>query len=576
MTSPWYEGPLPPRSFRSLFKWGAPDQYKHPNRHLVRLLQNTFGISAADLAAPLDLGLDPLPADLPPTRLSPGQIAELTALVGGPENVRLDPYDRLRASYGKTMYDLIRLRRRVVENLPDAVLCPRDRADVAAVLAWCAAQKLPLYVYGGGSSVTRGFEAVRGGITLDLSAHMRRILSFNETDQTITVEAGLSGPELENALNAAPQRFGAQHAYTCGHFPQSFEFSSVGGWVVTRGAGQNSTYYGKIEDIVFSQEYVTPAGLLTTPAFPRTAAGPDLNQVMMGSEGAFGVLTAVTLRIFRRTPPAAARQFAWMFKTWPAGLSAVRELLQSECGRPSVLRLSDPEETEVGLKLYGVDHPVVDRFFNALGCKPMQKCLLLGSVDGGAPGYTRAVLREIQRICARSGAVPLSALHITRRWEKDRFRDPYLREDLQDHGILIDTLECAVTWSQLEGVHAAVRAYVKQRPQTICMTHLSHVYPQGANLYFIFIARLSDPDEYLRLQYGILETLTAAGAAVSHHHGVGKASAPWLAGMLGAPGMGVLHALKNHFDPGFILNPGGTLALDLTPEQEQKRWGLSA
>jgi alkyldihydroxyacetonephosphate synthase len=169
----------------------------------------------------------------------------------------------------------------------------------------------------------------------------------------------------------------------------------------------------------------------------------------------------------------------------------------------------------------------------------------------------------------------LTPFQVTQRWEKSRFTDPYLREDLMDFGILIDTLECAVTWEQAPEVHARVRQFVKSRPQTICMTHLSHAYPQGTNLYFIFIARITDIDEYLRLQYGILEAMQQSGAAISHHHGIGKQTGPWLKGQIGAACMDVIRALKSHFDPHNVLNPGGTLGLDMNAEQRQKRWGMS-
>jgi alkyldihydroxyacetonephosphate synthase len=163
---------------------------------------------------------------------------------------------------------------------------------------------------------------------------------------------------------------------------------------------------------------------------------------------------------------------------------------------------------------------------------------------------------------------------VVQSWEKSRFTDPFLREDLSDFGILIDTLECAVPWSKLRQVHAGVRAVVKARPQTVCMTHLSHAYPQGANLYFIFIARISDIGEYLELQYSVLEAIQKTGAAMSHHHGIGKQTAPWLEEQIGTPALDVIRALKNHFDPRGILNPGGTLGLDMTPEQRGKCWGI--
>ena len=558
---PWIHAAPPAGSWRSLFKWGAPDVFKHPNARLYALMKETFGMADGDFVTPRDTGLAPV-AFSPPEPLAPAHLAAFQAMLGE-GNVQSDSFTRLRAASGKTMLDLLRLRAGLAEHLPGAVLCPRNRHDVERIVAYAVDHDLPVLARGGGTSVTRGLEAPRGGVCLDLTRHMNKVLAFNETDQTITVEPGLYGPELERILRAAPSLLGASRPYTCGHFPQSFEFSTVGGWVVTRGAGQNSTYYGKIEDLVLSQEYVTPAGLLRTGNHPAAATGPDIDQILMGSEGAFGVLTAVTLRLHRYLPENR-RQFSYLFPDWEAGCAAAREILQSEAGRPSVFRLSDPEETEVALKLYGADHPVLNALSALRGLKPGQRCLLLGTADGEA-GHARNVRAQVGRIARRGGAQSTTGL-VTRAWEHGRFLDPYLREDLQDFGILIDTLECAVTWDTLARVHREVRAYVHARPHTICMTHMSHLYPQGANLYFIFIARMEAIPEYLAFQSGILDVIRAQGAALSHHHGIGRMTAPWLEGQLGTVQMDLLRAIKRHLDPTNIMNPGGTLGLDLPPE----------
>ena len=287
-TPPWCETVAPPGSRRSLFKYGDPAGFKHPGSGLYAFIKETFGMTDADFQSP-NLCMDPLPTEIP-SRLSRAHLEALTAIVGE-ENIRLDTVSRVKASYGAGQVDALRLRQGIMENLPEAVLAPRGKDDVEAIVNYCNDHRIPLYVYGGGSTVTRGMEAVKGGICLDLSTHMRRVLSFNETDQTITVEPGIWGPELEDILNRAPETLSASRAYTCGHFPQSFEHSSVGGWVVTRGAGQNSTYYGKIEDILYSLEMVYPGGVIRTPNYPRSATGPDMRQILAGSEGTFGVVT---------------------------------------------------------------------------------------------------------------------------------------------------------------------------------------------------------------------------------------------------------------------------------------------
>ncbi len=559
----WFEGVLPERSYRSLFKWGAPEEYKHPNPGLYAVMKETFGLTDEHFKRSENLGLEEVQVEVP-VSLDSRHVDHFVGLLGD-ENVSRDTYTRIRVSYGKTMLDLLRLRRQKVENLPDLVLHPRDKNDVAAIIKYCDEQSVPVYVFGAGSSVTRGTEAVKGGVSLDLHTHMNRVLAFNELNQTVTVEPGIFGPALEQALNEAPQRFNAKRSYTCGHFPQSFEYSSVGGWVVTRGAGQNSTYYGKIEHIVLSQEYCTPVGTLRTADIPAYATGPNLDQIMIGSEGAYGVLVAVTLKVFRHQPQNT-RRFSYIFPDWERGTAAVREIMQSEFGRPSVFRLSDAEETDIGFKLYGVDGTPIDRLVRMRGYQPGKRCLMLGTVDGDY-AYTRMVRQRLGEVCKAYGAMSGTGF-ITKRWEHGRFRDPYMREDLQDYGIVIDTLECATNWANLHHVHQHVRAFCKSRPQTVCMCHMSHCYPQGANLYFIFIARL-DLEEYVSFQAGIIDAIQASGAAISHHHGVGKMLAPWLEGQLGKNGLEVLRALKRHFDPKNILNPGDTLALDLPDDKRR-------
>lgn len=560
----WFEGELPEKSFRSILKWGDPRAFKHPNKRLYRLMRETFGLGDEYFTKPFEMGLEAVPENLP-CGLDSAHVSALTAIVG-PENSFTDVYHRLGVAYGKTMVDAMRLRKGIIENIPDIVLHPRHRADLRAITDYCNMHAIPLYIYGGGSSVTRGVEAVKGGVSLDMRVHLNKVISFDEKNQTITVEAGMSGPELERVLRNAPAVLGASRAYTCGHLPQSFEYSVVGGWVTTRGSGQNSTYYGNAPDMVLAQDYVCPNGDLVTREFPAAANGPDIDQIMMGSEGAYGILYSATLR-FRKYMPENTRRYSYIFKNWEDAKEATRKILQGEFGLPSVFRLSDAEESDVALKLYGVEGTILDTIMRARGFKQGERCLLLGTADGEA-GFSRHLARRIQRICRQHGAMWTTGL-VQKSWEHGRFRDPYMREDLQDYGIMMDTLECSVTWSNLEEVHTGVREYCHSRPQTICMTHMSHFYPQGCNLYFIFIAKMSDIGEYLDYQRGILDNIQKYGATMSHHHGIGKAFAPWLEGDVGPQAMALFRTLKTHFDPKNIMNPGGTLALDL-PDSERR------
>lgn len=561
----WIKTAAPADSYRSIFRWGDPDFVKYPKESLYKLMKETFHMTDDDFKQYCgDTGMEPVKLDQP-SAIDPAHLAALKQIFGD-TGVSTGDYDRLSVAYGQTAYDLMRMRQRRFDSLPDAVVYPDTAEQIEQCVAYCVAHKLPLYVYGGGSSVTRGVEPIKGGISMDMRRRYNKILSFNETDQTITVQTGLSGPALEHALNEAQTRFGAKRAYTCGHFPQSFEYSSVGGWVVTRGAGQNSTYYGCIADIVLSQKYATPVGPIVTSHYPREATGPNLNQIMMGSEGTFGVLTEVTLKVFRYMPENRKR-FSYIFKDWPTAMDAAREMMQCECGFSSVFRLSDPEETSLMLRLYNVDDTPLHPLLEKLGFKDMERCLFLGFTDG-EKGFSENVARKIRRIAKQHGAMSLTG-YVCKSWEHGRFTDPYLRDTMMDFDICTDTLECTVNWSNMAQVHRDVRAVCHALPNTIVTTHMSHCYPQGANLYFIFITRMSDADAFKAYHTTILDAIQRSGAAISHHHGIGKMFAPWLEGYLGKNEYAVIRTLKEHFDPDYLMNPGGTIGLDLAEDEKK-------
>ena len=562
----WVLTPAPEGSYRSIFRWGDPEFFKYPKESLYKLMKETFKMTDDDFKDYTDdFGFDKVDLSDYPSKIDPKHVEALKKIVGD-EFVTTEDYPRLAVAYGCTGYDLLRLRHKQIENLPDVVVYPDTTEQVEQLVAYAVENKIPLYVYGGGSSVTRGMEAVKGGMTLDMRKRFNKVISFNETDQTITVQAGMSGPKLEETLQSAPKLFGAKRAYTCGHFPQSFEYSSVGGWTVTRGAGQNSTYYGTITDIVLSQKYATPIGRIVTSHYPREATGPNLNQIMMGSEGTFGVLTEVTLCVFRWMPENRKR-FSYMFKNWEIAMDAAREMMQCECGYSSVFRLSDPEETHLMLKLYNVDETPLEPLLDKFGFKDMERCMFLGFTDG-EKGFSKNVAKNIAKIALKHGAMPMTG-YVTKSWEKGRFNDPYLRDTLMDFSVITDTLECTVNWSNMAQVHRDVRKVCHALPNTVVTTHMSHCYPQGANLYFIFITKMNDADAFKRYHTTILDAIQKSGAAISHHHGIGKMFAPWLEGYIGEKEYGVFKVLKNYFDPDYLMNPGGTIGLDLLPEEKK-------
>lgn len=560
----WVKEAAPADSWRSIFRWGDPDFVKYPKESLYKLIKETFKMTDEDFSHyDGSIGMEKVKLDQP-SKISAEDLKALQEIVGK-ENVTTDDYPRLAVAYGKTGYDTLRLRQHKVDSLPDAVVYPSTHEEVQKIVTYCSEHQVPLYVYGGGSSVTMGVEPTLGGISLDMRKRFNKVISFNEIDQTITVQAGMSGPDLEKNLNEAVQRFGAKRAYTCGHFPQSFEYSSVGGWTVTRGAGQNSTYYGCITDIVLSQKYATPIGEIQTSHYPRQATGPDLNQIMMGSEGTFGVLTEVTLKVHRYMPENRKR-FSYIFRDWPTAMAAAREMMQCEAGFSSVFRLSDPEETNLMLRLYNVDETPLWKLLDLRGFKDMQRCLFLGYTDG-EKGYSANVAKNIRRIAHQYGGMSLTSF-VTKSWEKGRFNDPYLRDTMLDFGIMTDTLECTVNWSNMEQVHRDVRKVCHALPNTIVTTHMSHCYPQGANLYFIFITRMDNAEEFRKYHASILDAIQKSGAAMSHHHGIGKMFGPWLEGSLGHKEYGVIKVLRDYFDPKHMMNPGGTLGLDV-PEDKK-------
>ena len=562
----WVKTPAPANSYRSIFRWGDPEFFKFPKESLYKMMKEVFKLTDDDFKEYSDdIGFDPVDLSDHPVKLAQEHLDALKAIVGE-EGFSVSDYDRLAVAYGFTAYDILRLRHKIIDSVPDVVLYPDTTEQVEKIVAYSTEHDIPLYVYGGGSSVTRGVEPVKGGISLDMRRRFNKVLSFNEIDQTITVQAGMSGPNLEKTLQNAPELFGAKRQYTCGHFPQSFEYSSVGGWAVTRGAGQNSSYYGKIEDIVISQEYVTPIGIIKSDEFPRNATGPSIDQIMMGSEGTFGILTHVTLRVFKYMPENR-KKFSYVFKDWENGLNAAREIMQGEFGFPSVFRLSDPEETSIAFRLYGVADTVIDKMLAAKGYKDGKRVLMLGWSEG-EKHFSKNVAKQIDKICKKHGAMYTTSI-VTKGWEKGRFTDPYLREDMGDYGLMLDTLECSVNWDNFTNVYENVRRFCKSRPDTICMTHMSHFYPQGANLYFIFEAKMNDLDEYLEYQRGIMDNIQKYGAAMSHHHGIGKMTAPWLEAQIGKNQMDIYRALKQHFDPDNLMNPGGTLGLDLPEDQKR-------
>jgi len=537
---------VPTRSFRSIFKWGAPDVFYDVDDRLRGFIRDTLQLPEERFSELFHPGLEQVP-DLPAPDLPEDTLARLEAMVGA-ENVATDGYTRAEHCCGSAYLDLLRLRLGKVEGAPDAVVYPRTEDEVSAVVALCHDRTIALVPTGARSSVTRGLELPRGGISLDLSRHLNRVLELNETSHTARVQPGMGGPAYEQWLNA--------RGYTCGHFPQSFEFSSVGGWVAARGAGQQSTHYGKIEDMVLGLRCATPRGMLATAPFPRAALGPDFTQMVVGSEGTLGVITEATLKVWPHRPKSVL-PMTFMFRSFEDGVTTIRTLLQAGIGRPGVCRLSDPEETQAALTLDGFAGGSVDRTLQRIGYRPGSRSLMIAATEGDLAMATATAARA-HAIAIKQGGLPLGPKPL-RAWWKRRFHDPYLRDDLMDYGVMTDTLETAMTWSDLPQVWRGVREVIKSRPNTACLTHISHAYETGANLYFIVISAMDREHptrDYREFHGRIVDAVVQHGGSLSHHHGVGRLFAPWYPQQVGEVAFEAYRGLKSALDPHGIMNPG--------------------
>lgn len=492
-------------------------------------------------------------ADLrvPDSALSGEDAAALERLCG-PGSVAIDPRSRLESAGGLSYLDLVARRTDTLQP-PDAVVTPADEEGVTAVLAWAAQRDWAVVPRGGGTSVVGGLRADAQVVIAVSTQRLDRIWEVDRESHLVTVGAGITGPELERQL--------ATMDLTLGHYPQSWQRASIGGYVATRSAGQASTGYGRSDDMVAAVRMVTPRGNIEAGRPPASAAGPDLLQLLVGSEGAFGIITRVTLRV--RALPAASDYTAVVFPDYLAGLTAFRGLVQGRNGA-DVMRLSDPEETAVTLAMNGPTGraaELLDRYLRARGVT--EPTLAILGWDGSRPAITArhaSALGELRR----HGAVSLSAA-IGNAWVRHRFSGPYLRDTLMDEGYLVETLETATRWSQVASLRHAVTGSLRESlvvpagTRPFVMSHVSHVYETGASLYFTVIA-VADPvdpvAQWQRAKAAVSQTLVDSSATITHHHAVGRDHAPWLADEIDPLGVEVLRAVKATLDPQGILNPG--------------------
>ncbi len=535
--------------------WGVDGHDAPLPKAATALLQDELGAGGARVAPP---SLDRI--SLPAPALAARARARLVAAVGG-EHVREDRLTRLAHAAGRSYPDLVRLRGGEGLSAPDAVVYPAHHGEVAELLAICAQAGIAVVPFGGGTSVVGGVEPLRGSfaatISLDL-ARMSGLLALDMRSRLATFGAGTLGPEVERLLG--------ERGLTLGHFPQSFEFSTVGGWAATRSAGQASTGYGRIDELVVGLRAATPSGELATLAVPATAAGPSLRELLLGSEGVLGVITEVTVSV--RPRPPEQRFDAYVLPGFASGADALRELEQTGAA-PDVARLSDEQETR--LALAQSSQPAAARLLGTYmrGRGRRSGCMTILGFDGDADEVVRRRARA-RSVVRRHGAIALGAAPGAA-WAKGRFHGAYLRDELMSRGVLVDTLETATTWSGLLELHrdvgAALRgALADQGTPALVMCHVSHLYPSGASLYFTFLARQragAELEQWRAAKAAASDAIAAAGATISHHHAVGRDHAPWLAAEIGDAGVDALRAVKAQLDPAGVMNPG-----KLLPEPE--------
>ncbi|ABZ95862.1 Alkylglycerone-phosphate synthase [Leptospira biflexa serovar Patoc strain 'Patoc 1 (Ames)'] len=534
---------------RSIYKWGSPEVEEKLPSHTLDFLNNQFPVSN-ELKSSLpkgELNLKPLKK----SKLSASIVSKLKKIVGN-ANVSLDDVSRARHSIGKFYTEIYKARFGEVTEVVDVVVLPKNETEIEEILSLANANKIPVIPFGAGSTVTKALQAPKGGISLDLS-RLNRIIEFNAIDSTVTVEAGVYGPELEKHLN--------ERGYTCGHFPQSFEFSTVGGWIAAKGAGQASTGYGKIEDILLGLTAMTPSGKFESKVYPAASIGPDMFRLFLGTEGSFGVITKATLKI-RKYHSENSAKGSFIFKNFEKAVETMREVMQGGFGKPHFFRIQDPEETDISFHMSGLHGGKEDLFLRFIGYKPMQRSLMHIIIDGD-PSYTKEVMKKIKKIAKRNGGFSTGESPVNK-WLHQRYSSAYLRDYLMDEGIRIDTLETAVSWSNLHTLWENTRAYIKSFENTSCMVHISHAYENGANLYFIFLSPMNQQNEvsdFLKFHKGIIDSIHANGGSLSHHHGIGRMLSPWMEKEVGEEGIRILSSLKKTFDPKGIMNPGGLLGL---------------
>jgi alkyldihydroxyacetonephosphate synthase len=525
---------LPPMKWNA---WGDPQEAKPLSDGIRSLLKRALGVEES--AAP---ELEPEQVRLRPSALSPADRDGLNAIVGA-EYCSIDDRGRLLRAGGKSTLDLLRRKDSGVQDAPDAVLLPGDDSEIAAILQYCAQRSIAVVPFGGGTSVVGGLDPIRGDFKAVVSLDLRRLDELHALDEIsgeAELGAGLTGPDAERLLG--------ERGFSLGHFPQSFQFATIGGFAATRSSGQDSAGYGRFNDMVRGLRAVTPVGTLDLGRAPESAAGPDLRQLLIGSEGVFGIITRVRVRVH---PVAEATRYeAWCFPDFTAGADALRAVVQTGTG-PTVIRLSD--EAETGVNLATTEN---------VGEQQITGGCLAITVFEGTEAHVESRHAETRALLESRGGTSLGEAP-ARAWEHGRFGAPYLRDSLLSAGALCETLETATNWSNVPALKAAVtealtNSLADSGTPALVLCHISHVYPTGASLYFTVVAaqRGNPIEQWRKAKAAASDAMMRTGATITHHHAVGADHRPWMRDEVGDLGVAVLRAVKATLDPAGILNPG--------------------
>lgn len=524
---------LPPMAWNA---WGDPALAKPLSGGIRSLLENALGVGTSEESA-----VDIDDVQLAESQLSDADRNGLAAIVGA-DHVRTGHRDRLLRAGGKSTLDLLR-RKLSHQEAPDAVLLPANEDEVAQLLAYCSEHRIAVVPFGGGTTVVGGVDPIRGEFSAVVSVDLRRLNEMHWLDKVsgeAELDAGLTGPDAERLLG--------EEGFSIGHFPQSFRFATIGGYAVTRSSGQDSAGYGRFNEMVRGMRLVTPVGVLDLGRAPESAAGPDLRQLVAGSEGTFGIVTRVRIRV--HPTPENVRYEAWSFPDFSTGAAALRAVTQTGTG-PTVLRLSDEAETGVNLATT-----------ESIGEQQITGGCLAITLFEGTPAHTESRHVETRAVLEAHGGTSLGEAP-ARAWEHGRFNAPYLRDSLLASGALCETLETATTWSNLETLKAAVTTALttslgESGTPALVLCHISHVYPTGASLYFTIVAgqRGDALEQWGKAKVAACEAISQNNGTISHHHAVGADHRPWMTAEIGDLGVQVLRAVKQTLDPVGILNPG--------------------